>query len=321
MSTRRDRANDFKTFSAKSEDTFNGFWNDISKEDNLRTENDLNVCPKGAIGGLDETLIEIFFGFKYHSWQKELGDNFNVTNKAKIIEGARLEYKLTDKSHVICTLRPSKTENLRPFEDGIVLEILKEPSKLEAKSKQHWEYLVSYMRTTDVDGHPSYYDHLKTFWLRKTKRCFYNGKLAPRKISEKLSSVFIWAFTVGLSGALIFVITIWLNTNSENKVVNELGGIATELSSIVHNQEKLLNELETLKLITNNQKISLKKQDDTNDFLLDINRLTHGVSSKQFEVEHKEMRKAVLLANEANIAALENILLMLKDKKTKPAGN
>lgn len=326
MSTRRGRADDFKSFSENSETIFNSFWNKLPDNEVLRTENTFNICPKGAMGGLDETLIEIFFGFKYHSWQKKVGDNFSVTDEAKMIYGARLEYRLTDKAHVICILTPSKTDNLKPYEDGIVLEIVKEPSKLEAKSEKHWKYLVAYMRATDVDCCPSPIDHLKTFWLRKTNRCFYDGKLAPRKIFNQLGSMFSWAFTVGLSGALIFVITIWLNDSSENEVVKKLNGITAELKTINLNQGKLLIELGALKQITKNQDVSIQKQDDANEALSMINRLnedrlTSGVSSEQLKLELQKMRNTLLTVNESTAEALENIAVILKEKQAAHSGN
>jgi hypothetical protein len=326
LSTRRQRAEDFNAFSENSEKIFNKFWNNLPDDDALRTENTFNICPKGAMGGLDETLIEIFFGFKYHSWQKKVGDNFNVTNEAKMIYGARLEYTLTDKAHVICILRPSKTDNLRPYEDGIVLEIVKEPSKLKDKSEQHWKYLIAYMRATDVDGQPSPADQLITFWLRKTKRCFYDGKLAPRKIFDKLGSIFSWAFSVGLSGALIFVITIWLNDSTDNEVVKRLDGITIELNSINLNQEKLLSKLNILKLITSNQYVSIQKQDDANEVLLRINRsnedlLIRAVSSEQFKLELQKMRNTVLTVNESTAEAFDNIAVILNEKQAEFAEN
>jgi len=321
LSTRRERATDFKAFSAKSKDIFNSYWEELPSGEELRTENNFNVCPGGAIGGLDDTLIEVFFGIKYHSWQKEMGDNFSVTNKANVIYGARLEYSLTDKSHVICTIRPSKTDKLMPYEDGILLDIIKDPLKLELKSKKHWDYLVAYMRTTDVDGKSSLLDHFKIFWLRETKRCFYGGKLASRKIFTKLGSIFTWAFSVGLSGALIFAITIWLNDSSENEIVKKLDGIAIKLDSIAINQSQLLNTLDTLKVITDNQETSIQKQNDKVELLRDIstsskNNVIQSVTSLQFVEELKKIRDSVLASNKSTSDSLEDIALLLKAEQS-----
>ncbi|MGD6736151.1 hypothetical protein [Photobacterium damselae] len=274
MSTRRERAQAFKEFSENSKSIFEAYWGSILSTDSLRVENDLNICPKGAMGGLDETLVEVFFGFKYHSWQKEVGDNFNVTNKANMIYGARLEYRLTDKSHVLCILRPSKTDRLKPYEDGILLDIVKEPSRLQQRSKTHWSYLISYMRATDVDGNPKIRDHFKTYWLRKTKRCFYNDKLATRKVIDSFNTVFGWAVSVGLSGGLIFLITTVINTSSQTETVGKLEQVANTLSLISTNQKLLLEEMKHLAVVTDNQEQLIEKQENANVYLTGIYRLS-----------------------------------------------
>lgn len=274
MSTRRERAKLFKKFSENSKSIFDGYWKELSPTDSLRTENNFNVCPKGAMGGLAETLIEVFFGFKYHSWQKEFGDNLNVTNKANMIYGARLEYQLTDRSHVLCILRPSKTDKIRPYEDGILIEIVKDPATLKSRSKCHWSYLVAYMRATDVDGNPRTMDHLKTYWLRNTKPCFYDGKVASRKVIDKLNAMFGWALSVGLSGSLIFLITTFLNNNSQSEMVGKLEQVSSGLSVVSENQKLLIEEMEVLSVLAEKQTQLIGNQEDANVYLAGIYRLS-----------------------------------------------
>ncbi|MFS1876281.1 hypothetical protein FCV66_19620 [Enterovibrio norvegicus] len=320
MSTRRERAQAFKEFSGNSESIFDSYWNIIPASDSLRSENRLNVCPKGANGGLDDTLIEVFFGFKYHSWQKEMGDNFSVSNKANMIYGARLEYQLTDKSHVLCILRPSKTDKLQPYEDGVLLEIVKDPSTLASRSKKHWDFLVSYMRATDVDGSPSVTDHLRTYWLRNTKRCFSDGKVATRKVVDRINTLMGWAFSVGLSGSLIFLITVVLNDSTQNEVVLKLDNVSASLSSIASDQKLLTQEIKALSTtLTSNQGRLIEKQEDTTVFLAGIYRLsesnaTTDLSEMTFQKRIQKLEDKLTTINTQTSAALQEIRLVIKEK-------
>jgi len=54
-----------------------------------------------------------------------------MSDKANIIYGARLEYRLTDNGNVYIILTPSHTDSFKPLEDGILLDVVNEPRKLE----------------------------------------------------------------------------------------------------------------------------------------------------------------------------------------------
>lgn len=244
MSTRKERTKAFQGFSLSCEDLFNGLWASVQTKSDLKQLSDLVICPKGAMGGIDDNLIEVFFGMKYHSWNKKVGKNFDITQEAKLIYGARLEYRLTDNGYVLCILSPSKTDNLRHSEDGILLDIIKNPSQLNKKAKWHWKCLIAYMRVTDVDGESTLLDRSLISYLRYTKNCFKDGLSQTRNITSSLNFISHWVVSVGLSGLVIFATTIWLNSNTEDQVVLELSSIAKKLDEIKNNQSSLLNRVD-----------------------------------------------------------------------------
>lgn len=243
LTTRKQRTEAFSTFSDQSNALFNSYWATISDEKDLKQLNDLVICPKGAMGGLNDNLIEVFFGMKYHSWYKHVGDNFNVTDKANVIYGARLEYRLTDNGNVYVILTPSKTDNFKPLEDGIILDIVKEPNKLINKASRHWAYLISYMKVTDVDGQPNIVDSIVVAYLRSTRRYFESGKSQTRKIQNWLSFVAKWVVSVGLSGLIIFLIIVYMNEKKEDKDLKKLINITEQLVEGNLKKDKLITQM------------------------------------------------------------------------------
>lgn len=268
-------------------------FNALGEKLKEKSDLDLVICPKGAMGGHDDKLIEIFFSMKYHSWERTVGDNLQVTEKAKLIYGARLEYHLTDNGHVLCLLRPSRTDNFKPPEDGILLGVIKQPSQLKQKAKRHWKYLVSYMRVTDVDSNPSFGDSIRVCILRSIKNRIKDGAEQPRNIMVFMERVSQWVVSVGLSGLLIFVTTLYLNKSSENEAVIKL----TELSKQQKAQHtSILSSLTSINASINEVgKISsvLEEQKTTSERLENqINTLTNRIL-KQNKKNHDETMKVL----------------------------
>jgi hypothetical protein len=295
LSTRKERTKAFQDFSLSCEDLFNGLWASVQSKSDLKQLNDLVICPKGAMGGIDDNLIEVFFGMKYHSWNKKVDKSFDITQEAKLIYGARLEYRLTDNGYVLCILSPSKTDNIRHSEDGILLDIIKKPSQLKKKAKWHWKCLIAYMRVTDVDGESTLLDRSLISYLRYTKSCFKDGLSQTRNITSSLNFISHWVVSVGLSGLVIFATTIWINSNTEDQVVLELSSIAKKLDDIKNNQSSLLNRV-----------------DKTNDLLetsSDINNVLVGSQVTAIQVkEHAAQVIKVLnkINDDQNKLLLEN---------------
>jgi hypothetical protein len=285
LTTRKQRTVAFREFSDQSTDLFNTFWDGISLKKDLKQLNDLVICPKGAMGGLSNNLVEVFFGMKYHSWSKHVGENFNVTDKANVIYGARLEYRLTDNGNVYVILTPSQTDSFKPLEDGILLDVVHEPRKLENKSKKHWMFLLSYMKVTDVDGQANIFDIFMVGYLRGTKRYFKNEKSQTRKIQNWFSFVAKWVVSVGLSGLIIFLTTLYLSQRTEDKTITELSEISLQLRE---------NNILTDKLVTYLSEVNLRLSE------LNVNQiemLNNQLSSEEFLSSLEAKSQALNAAN------------------------
>ncbi|MGF1765737.1 hypothetical protein [Aliivibrio kagoshimensis] len=291
MSTRRERTKLFQGFSQASDNLFNGFWKKVQPNTDLKQLNELVICPKGAMGGLDDKLIEVFFEMKYHSWSKKVGKHFDLTNQANLIYGARLEYRLTDNGYVLCILTPSRTDSFKPAEDGILLEIIKQPNKLETKAKKHWKYLLSYMRVTDVDGQASVFDCVKVSYLRYVKRCFKDGKSRPRNVANAFKSISQWVVSVGLSGLLIFITTFYINDKQENEVASQVKEVSEQLSNVLNEQRYLLESVNNvtayLKQIVNQNSAVYSQHISSNDVELQTKQILSSINKAQVENQDK----------------------------------
>tara|TARA_R110002050_G_scaffold298468_1_gene461821 strand:- start:640 stop:1362 length:723 start_codon:yes stop_codon:yes gene_type:complete len=234
---------------------------------------------------------------EYHSWGKVLDKNLNLRDEAKVIYGARLEYRLTDNGYVLCILTPSTTDHFKHPEEGILLDIIKEPSQLKNKSVKHWDYLVSYMLVTNVDCEPRIQDWLRVRFLRNFKRCFKNGVSQERKAIVDFGYIARWFFSVGLSGGVIFLTTIWLNSKTENDVVSQLKIVTTKLTEINDQQLNLNYELEIANNLLNSLSTTSEKI------------MLNGVDKAQFDKTLNDISKAI------NQSEIDRVLLQQKKLK------
>lgn len=200
----------FKEFALSAEKTFKEFAANTPGQIALENNHGLIVAKGGAMGGFDERIVEIKYGATPYEQITEFADPDNMfagTKKRLLVsDGARLFYERTDTGSVYCLLYPSKTENLRPIESVIILDVINDAANLNKKRlpKKHWKYFTSYMHVTSLDGSPTYLDEAKVFWLRISRILIVDGKSQPRKSIKWLLSILSVALSVGLSGSLLF---------------------------------------------------------------------------------------------------------------------
>ena len=309
LTTRKQRSEAFIEFSEQSTYLFNTFWDGISSKKDLKQLNSLVICPKGANGGLSNNLVEVFFAMKYHSWHKHVGENFKISDKANIIYGARLEYRLTDNGNVYIILTPSHTDSFKPLEDGILLDVVNEPRKLENIAKKHWKYLLSYMKVTDVDGQANIFDIFMVAYLRGTKRYFKNGKSQTRKMQNWFSFVAKWVVSVGLSGLIIFLTTLHLSQQTEDKSLTELSKISVQLRE---------NNVLTDKLVTYLGEVNLRLSElNVNQIEMLNNQLSSEEFLSSFEAKSQALNAANGKRNNELLGAINQIqTIMTKEESS-----
>ncbi len=198
----------------------------------------LCICPGGRRGGLDDKQFEVFYGNRPIGGTTSIGQNFQTQTKVDIAHGASLQYMRTDDGRVLCILNPAKSENLRCQEEGIILEMVKDPAALSSKAQHHWKSFIAYMESTCIDGNPTILHRLRTYWLRNFHSLIFKDSTNPPRAKQFGATLLKYILTVGLSGFLILVIT-WAREGIRDSG-KEREGV------------RLLEELETLQKLNSN---------------------------------------------------------------------
>lgn len=158
------------------------------------------AVPRGRNGGNDNTIFEYFYGNRpydkaEHAYFKE--------------QGATLLYSRGDDGYVSCQLYPAKSERRSQLEDFIFLQMHLSPQKLSKSIlKKHFKYFLSYMKTTSLDGNPSFLDMARVKWIKLTKYIYQDNLLQPprwRTAFFKMCKL-LWPFIVAIGGGLILIL-------------------------------------------------------------------------------------------------------------------
>lgn len=202
MSDRIKRIADFDAFREKAKELFDSFAQVDSSNKRLHDLFSLCICPGGRNGGHDKKSVEVFYGNRPIDVVTDTGEE-----RLETAHGATLSYYRTDDGHALCRLYPAKSENQQPVEDLILLDYIKEPSSLEAKSASHWKMFISYMEATCIDGDPNVLQRLRIFYIKNFKQ-YIVGKVVQETRALRLSKeVLKYVLTIGLSGFLILIFT------------------------------------------------------------------------------------------------------------------
>ncbi len=234
MLNRIDKYNHFKTFYENSKKTFA----EISKKDESNDQFDkyycLSITPGGWNGGLDKRVVQVFYGPRPFDSSTTF-KGFEVQKKLLTEHGTTLEYYLLDNGSVFITLRPAKTENLKVREDYIVLDFLTNTKKLsnERYLRKHWKYFIAYMHITSLDGTPNILHKIRIFYLRNFKEIVEDQRVPLIKFNKYIFIIFRSAITIGLSGFLIYFISIWYANRLKDPSLENLKEISNKQSEII----------------------------------------------------------------------------------------
>jgi hypothetical protein len=214
--TRIEKYAEFEKFWNAAKEIFNALKDEDPRANRYSKMFSFYSVPGGAMGGTDQTLVEVFFGQRPLYQTKTLEPNAQGLperrTNTQTERGAYLRYQRTDAGRVICTLHPAITKNLGidlvPREDFIVLDVISNPSSLFAKAlqKSHWRAFISYMECTNVDGEPNVLDKIRVSYLRFIKTLGMDQRLQEKRIWAASGAIVRFALTVGLSGFLLTLI-------------------------------------------------------------------------------------------------------------------
>lgn len=218
MKTKREQNNDaFQRFHESAKEHFDKLAKADSRHDFFEKHHSFYVVPGGANGGKDKCLVEVFYGKRFFDAienpgivQQEDGSSIAYLNKTRVLSerGAILRYFRTDRGSVIVTLIPASTENSRPIEDAIILDLISTPDELGnvRTLKAHWRSFMAYMQCTSIDGEPTLSDKIVIGFHKLRKRLIVDGKEQKPRVVTAASTIFKFALTVGLSGFILKIV-------------------------------------------------------------------------------------------------------------------
>jgi hypothetical protein len=245
--SRLDRHKIFKEFQEKSITIFTEFKNEKGKHKKFDDYYMLSICPKGRNGGVSNRLVEVFYGNRPFDTEIKIKSNLEIQEKYIIEHGTTLSFNLNDHGYVAIMLHPSGTEYTQSIESTIFVTNYTHPKKLRDKAflKKQWSLLNSYMEFTSIDGYPTLKDRITCWYLRYCKNLVIDGKFNQRKITKHFSNILKTTLTVGLSGFIIFIFTVWPNRKDQSVHIKEneqLKEINQSLNKIIDQKKNLIED-------------------------------------------------------------------------------
>jgi len=232
LNSRNQRNSDFDNFKNNAKDIFEAFAEKDRSNERLHNLFSLCICPGGRDGGLNDKEVEVFYGNRPIGKKTQASNNFQTITRLETAHGATLAYFRTDDGHVICNLYPAKSENQKPLEEVILLDYIKSPSTLTKKAESHWDMFISYMEVTCIDGEPSLIQKLRVFYLKNFKQCVVNKTLQEKRVTNLFKEVSKYVLTIGLSGFLILVFTLFKEDIEDRKSQTKYKGKISTIESI-----------------------------------------------------------------------------------------
>ncbi|MDR1729101.1 MAG: hypothetical protein LBR52_00345 [Prevotellaceae bacterium] len=244
---RFDRAKLFEEFQKNGKSIFEKFKADDKKHKRFDDYYSLCICPKGRNGGIDNRIFEVFYGGRIFDLEKKIKADLRVEEKYVMEYGTTLSFNLNDHGYIAIILYPSGTERTKALETAIFVENHIHPDKLmdEAFLKKQWNWLNSYMECTSIDGCPSLMEKIRYYYLKYCKNLVIDGKFQRRKIVTHSLQILKFAFTVGLSGFLIFLFTIFPN-RGENEEIKQIKETNTNLKELIETQTLIKMKLDSI---------------------------------------------------------------------------
>jgi hypothetical protein len=234
--TRQDRRNDFDEFYGTAVATFTRFRNNDPRAEKFQKEYMLNICPGSRAGGTDKRMVEVFWG----------GRNFEIETqgrnwKALTETGATLLFTRDDNGFAIVSLYPAYTENRKPIETSITVNIWLDPKRLKDEKfiKSLWNDFMAYMEYTSLDGNPTLWQRLRISYLRNFKHLVIDNKWTPTKFSVSINRIRDLVVAACFSGAVLIY---FVNVTTKPKTTET----DTQLKEVNKNLETVSKQLDKI---------------------------------------------------------------------------
>jgi hypothetical protein len=241
--TRLRKIKDFDNFYDNCDSIFTTLRDNDSRVEIFQNEYMLCICPGSRAGRTEKRIVEVFWGARPYEFVSKGNQWKNLTET-----GATLFFYRNDTGDISIFLYPAKTEYRQPLENHIVLYEWLDPKKLNNEEfiRSLWNDFIAYMEFTSLDGKPTFTQRLRISYLRFFKHLVIDSKWTPTKFSDVTKEISKWALTVGLSGVIIYALTIMTQPKT---TVTEI-----ELKETNKHLEKVSKQLDTISLSNQNLK-------------------------------------------------------------------
>jgi len=239
---RIDKFQSFQQFKAKSKEIFEAL-SEVKSNQELKRMYGFSVAPGSRHGGLDPQIIEVFYGQRPVHMKQVVNSDFTVNTVILNEMGANLYYQQLDNGNVHVSIYPAWTETLKPIEEFIIVDYIRNPKKLLSKRTQrkHFNWLKAYMSYTSIEKQYTFSDWLKVVYLKQAKAIFSNKKTIEPRIKRFLLKALQLIITVGFSGFCLAFIPFF--TNSTKKQNQE---IILKYDQIISKQSEIINLLKAM---------------------------------------------------------------------------
>lgn len=244
--TRQEKYKEFQEFKKKSEEDYKAIAIRLKKYVDLNNLYGFYVAPGGRNGGIDDRLVDIFYGHRPIGVKRYVDSNYQIQDKTEIENGCQISFHHLFNGKTFVTLYPCNSETFKFAEDFIVLDFLKDPRKLLKKriQKKYCKFLNAYMAVTCSENDANIIERLIVIYLRNFKqKCINNSVQRSNffKVAKKALTIII---TVGFSGFCLAFIPFFSNSKQLNELTNEVKVINQQLQQIEINQNKLNSKID-----------------------------------------------------------------------------
>ena len=269
--TRQEKYKEFQEFKKKSENEYKTMIVGLKNYPDLNNLYGFYVAPGGRNGGIDDRLVDVFYGYRPIGVKRYIGSNLQIQNKTEIENGCQISFHHLINGKTFVTLYPCNSETFKFEEDFIVLDFLNDPRQLFTKriQKKYCKFLNAYMAVTCSENLATLSDRLTVFYLRNFKQLCIKNTVQRSKVFKILKKALTIIFTVGFSGFCLAFIPFFSNSKQLNELTNEVKEINQQIQQI----EAIQNELNSK---TDFSDKTLKVSDE---------KLTENLNSELFEIK------------------------------------
>ena len=244
--TRQEKYKDFQEFKKQSENDYKSIITGVKKYPDLNNLYGFYVAPGGRNGGIDDRLVDVFYGHRPIGVKRYIGSNLQIQDKTEIENGCQISFHHLINGKTFVTMYPCNSETFKFAEDFIILDFINNPKKLCKKriQKKYCKFLNSYMAVTCSENLATPFDRLIVFYLRSFKQLCIKNTVQRSKFFKILKKVLTIVFTVGFSGFCLAFIPFFSNSKQLNELTNEVKEINQQLQQIEIIQDELISKID-----------------------------------------------------------------------------